>query len=239
MSYKPYGVHYRGGGGGRLGGRLAAARRRPALLLGFAVGLLISSHMLFGWPLGPSARKHDVSLRDRSTLLPGGGGGGAAAAAAESSSSKAGAGAGAGAAAAGASGGGSPAPYNTTSTAPITAATGAAAAAEAAAAAAAAKAAAAETAAPVEEWRERAAKIPFTMVTGASSNYFRGLHNFVGSLHYWCPKCRIAIYDLGLTPVSFPAAPMQRPCSAHGAPMRACGCMQQQSAQAAAHLVSN
>ncbi|KAI8476927.1 MAG: hypothetical protein J3K34DRAFT_516186 [Monoraphidium minutum] len=55
-------------------------------------------------------------------------------------------------------------------------------------------------------WRETAARYRFTVITGASSNYMRGLTNLVGSVHFWCPKCRLAIYNLGLSEAEIKAA---------------------------------
>jgi hypothetical protein len=37
------------------------------------------------------------------------------------------------------------------------------------------------------------------VATGANSAYFGGLQNLVGSVARWCPRCRVAVFDLGLT----------------------------------------
>ena len=37
------------------------------------------------------------------------------------------------------------------------------------------------------------------IVTGANDEYFRALQNLVGSLRYWAPENRIAVYNLGLS----------------------------------------
>lgn len=38
-----------------------------------------------------------------------------------------------------------------------------------------------------------------TLATGADSGYFRGLVNIVGSVQFWCPECRIVVFNLGLS----------------------------------------
>lgn len=40
------------------------------------------------------------------------------------------------------------------------------------------------------------------VVTGADEGYMDRLRNLVGSLHFWAPRNRILVYDLGLHPVS-------------------------------------
>ncbi|CAH1791158.1 unnamed protein product [Owenia fusiformis] len=41
----------------------------------------------------------------------------------------------------------------------------------------------------------------FVLVTAANHNYFPGLKELVGSMHYWEPTIKVAIYDLGLTKI--------------------------------------
>lgn len=37
------------------------------------------------------------------------------------------------------------------------------------------------------------------IATGANAQYFQGLKNMVGSVHYWCQECSIVVFNLGLT----------------------------------------
>lgn len=39
------------------------------------------------------------------------------------------------------------------------------------------------------------------IATGANSEYFKSLRNLVGSIAFWCPQCRVAVFNLGLTSV--------------------------------------
>lgn len=42
-------------------------------------------------------------------------------------------------------------------------------------------------------------KLGMVIATGANAQYFQGLQNMVGSVHYWCQECSIVVYNLGLT----------------------------------------
>jgi len=37
-----------------------------------------------------------------------------------------------------------------------------------------------------------------TIATGADSGFFSGLTNLVGSIRFWCPECKIAVFNLGM-----------------------------------------
>lgn len=37
------------------------------------------------------------------------------------------------------------------------------------------------------------------IATGANSEYFKALQNFVGSVRFYCPECHVLVYNLGLS----------------------------------------
>ncbi len=50
------------------------------------------------------------------------------------------------------------------------------------------------------------------IATGADSKYFRGLMNFVGSVHYWMPGTKVAVFNLGLETKELDAVSAWRGC---------------------------
>ena len=223
---KAYGRPAGGGGGGAaaFARRLnAAARRRPALFAGLGLGLLIAVHMLFGLPGqgggGAGDLINDSALvgADDDLFASDGRLPGVAPVSTRSSSTtsssktskttttssgstiatgSSGIGGGPRAGAGTAVGPPKPSPAPVYATPPPPRPQNAAGAPPAGTASSSADGGGGGG---DGDWRARAAAIPFTMVTGASSSYFGGLTNFVGSLHWWCPRCRLAVYDLGLT----------------------------------------